>query len=259
MMKVSRNWPSAIMGLMVGAIALSPVGANRGFAGRCEGAIAGSVRWRCRSSVRSGCLSVRPAAGIDAVVRVRQRQRRRLRRQTARGLELQLRRGSAAEGVAERPADQLVDVRLVAKAHFGFRRVHVDVHRVVRHLDEEMHLRAALLDRRLAVGVDDGVRHRAVLDDAAVDEQVLRTARRPLLGQRRDVAEQLDVAAVATHLDQVAAIAVQLIEPLPQRGHRRALQHLAPGARQREADLRVAQRQLRDDDARSAPTRRRRT
>ena len=72
-------------------------------------------------------------------------------------------------------------------------------------------------------------------------------ARRSLLGQRRDVAEQLDVAAVAAHLDQVAPIAVQLIQPVAQRRDRRALQHLASGAGEREADLRIAQRQLRDD------------
>ena len=39
-----------------------------------------------------------------------------------------------------------------------------------------------------AVGVDDRVRDGPVLHDAAVDEHVLRPARRPLLGQRRDVA-----------------------------------------------------------------------
>ena len=41
-----------------------------------------------------------------------------------------------------------------------------------------------------AVGVDDRVRDRPVLDDAAVDEDVLRAARRPLLRQRRDEAGQ---------------------------------------------------------------------
>ena len=78
---------------------------------------------------------------------MRQRQRGWLRRQTARGFELELRRGSAAEGVAERPADQLVDVGLVAKAHFGLRRVYVDVHRIARHLDEEG---IAIVDQHVA-------------------------------------------------------------------------------------------------------------
>ena len=47
-----------------------------------------------------------------------------------------------------------------------------------RHLEEQMDFRAAFLDRRHAVGVDDRVRDRPVLDDAAVDEDVLRPARR---------------------------------------------------------------------------------
>ena len=62
--------------------------------------------------------------------------------------ELQLRRRAATERVAKRTAHQLVDERLVAEPHLRLRRMHVDVHRVGRHLDEEMHLRAALLDRR---------------------------------------------------------------------------------------------------------------
>jgi len=47
-----------------------------------------------------------------------------------------------------------------------------------------MHLRAALLDRRDAVGVDDGVRDRPILDDAAIDEDVLRPPRGALFGER---------------------------------------------------------------------------
>ena len=68
-----------------------------------------------------------------------------------------------------------------------------------------------------AVGVDDRVRDRPVLDDAAVDEDVLRPARRPLLGQRRDVAGQPQAAGLLAHLEQVAALAVQLIQPIAQR------------------------------------------
>ncbi len=108
-------------------------------------------------------------------------------------------------------------------------------------------LRAALLDRGGAVGVNDRVCDRTVLDNAAVDEQVLGSARRPLLRQRGDVAEQLDVAGVAANLDQVAPVAIQLIQPFPQRRYRRALQHLPSGTGEREADLRIAQRQLRDE------------
>ena len=88
----------------------------------------------------------------------------------------------------ERAPHDLVHQRLLAEPHLGLRRVHVDVDAIGRHLDEQMHLGAALLDRRDAVGVDDGVRDRPVLDDAAVDEDVLRPARRSLLGERGDEA-----------------------------------------------------------------------
>ena len=204
-----------------------------------------AVRVRRR---RSGVQRLGQSIGWETPRRKRrQRQRRRIGWQAGRRLELQLRRGAAAERVAERPPNQLVDVRLVAKADLRLRRMHVDVHRVGRHLDEEMHLGAALLDRRHAVGIDDRVRDGPVLDDAAVDEDVLRPARRPLLGQRRDEAEDLHVAAVAPHFDQIGALAVQLVQAIAKRRDRRALQHLAPGAGQREADLRIAERQLRDD------------
>ena len=98
-----------------------------------------------------------------------------------------------------------------------------------------------------AVGVDDRVRDRPVLDDAAVDEDVLRTARRPLLGERRDVAGHAQPAGFLSDLEEIAPLAVDLIQPIAQRRRRRTLQHLAPGARQREADLRIRQRELRDD------------
>ena len=51
-----------------------------------------------------------------------------------------------------------------------------------------MHFWAALLVRRHAVGVENGVRDRPILDDPPVDEHVLRAADRALLGQRRDKA-----------------------------------------------------------------------
>ena len=116
------------------------------------------------------------------------------RRHRVLGPQLQLRHAALAERVHQRAPHDLVHQRLLAEPHLRLRRMHVDVERVGRHLDEQVHLGAALLDRRHAVGVDDRVRDRLVLDDAAVDEDVLRPARRPLLGQRRDVAGQPDAA-----------------------------------------------------------------
>ena len=109
-----------------------------------------------------------------------------------------------------------------------------------------MDLGTPFLDGGDAVRVDDRVRDRAVLDDAAIDEDVLRPARRPLLRQRGDEADNFHLAAVPAHVNQVPTLAVELIQPIPQARHRRALQHLAARAREREPDFRVAERELRD-------------
>ena len=105
--------------------------------------------------------------------------------------------GPLPKRVAEGVADDFVHQRLLAKPHFRLRRVHVDVHAIGRHLEEQMHLGTALLVRRHAVGVDDRVRDGAVLDDAAIDEDVLRTAHRALLRQRGDEAVQPQAAELA--------------------------------------------------------------
>ena len=218
-MNVSRNWPSAIIGRITGSPS-RPAAAGASIGPAAAGPSRLSVPDRCRLSGRSVRLQPDRAlhrlgnvpayvVGSGSVVAGALVRRRRL--------ELQLRRRAAAERVAERPANHLVDVRLIAEAHLRLRRVDVHVDRRRRHRDEQVHLGAALLDRRDAVGVDDGVRDGAVLDDPPVDEDVLRAARRPLLGQRRDVAQHLDVARVAAHLDEIVPLAVQLVEPIAQR------------------------------------------
>ncbi len=179
------------------------------FGCRCDPA----VDCRCESASAGRCG---PAARERAGVGGRQRQRRRRPRVRRRSLELQLRGRAAAQRVAERATNHLVDVGLVAEAHFRLRRVDVHIDRRRRHRDEQMHLGTALLDRRNAVGIDDRVRDRAVLDDPPVDEHVLRTARRPLFSQRRDVAHHLDVPGIAADLDEVFPLAVQLVEPVAQ-------------------------------------------
>ena len=96
------------------------------------------------------------------------------------GVSTQRRGGTAAERVTERAAHELVNQRPLAETDLRLARVHVHVHRIERHLDEQVHLGAAFLDRRHAVGVDDGMGNRLVAHHAAVDEDVLRPARGPL-------------------------------------------------------------------------------
>ena len=128
--------------------------------------------------------------------------------------ELQLRRPALPERVAERAAQHLVHERLLEEPHLRLRRMDVDVDAVGRNPDEQVHLRAALLDRRDAVGLRNRVRDRAVLDDAAVDEDVLGAADRPLVAERRDVAVNLQAARFLAQLDQIEPLAEQLEEPL---------------------------------------------
>ncbi len=135
--------------------------------------------------------------------------------------------------------------RLVAEPHLGLRRVHVHVHGVGRHLDEHVRLGAPLAGRRRRVGVDHGVRHGPVLDDAAVDEELLRAPRRPLLGEGRDEPVDAEASGLLGHRHEVGAIAVQLVEAIRQRGGRRAAEEHARPARHGEPDLGVAQRELR--------------
>ena len=195
-----------------------------------------------RRGTRYPSIRIR-AAGKDTG----QRDRRRLRLRDVFGAQLQLRRAALAERLHERAADDFVHERLIAEPDFRFRRVHVHVERVGRHLDEEMHFRTALLDRRLAIRVDDRVRDRAILDDAPVDEDVLRPARRTLLRQRGDEPGELQPARVLFQLQQIAALAVDLIQAIALGQRRRALEHRAARARQREADGGVRERELRDD------------
>ena len=138
--------------------------------------------------------------------------------------ELQLRRPALPQRLAERAAQDLVHQRVLQEPHFRLRRMDVDVDAIRRDAQEQVDLRAALLDRRDAVGLDDRVRDGPVLDDAAVDEDVLRAAGRPLVAERGDVAFDLQAAGLLPDLDQVGALAEQLEEPLAQAARRRALE-----------------------------------
>src|SRR5262249_56715378 len=130
--------------------------------------------------------------------------------------ELKLRRPPLPQRVAERAPEDFMDERLLEESHFRFGRVDVHVDAVGRDRQEEMDLRAALLDRRDAVGLDDRVGDGPVLDDAAVHEDVLRATRRALIAERGDVALDAQPARVLLDLDEAPASAEQLEEPIPQ-------------------------------------------
>ena len=231
MMKVSRNWPSGISGRMP-----APGVRHRceGCIRRCRGArcvrgIAAPACTRCTLLHRLHPCRRSPTTRVNAPREDagNRRRQRPLPGGKVRGAQLQLRHVPAPQRVGDRAPDDLVHQRLLAKPHFGLRRVHVDVHPVRRHLDEQVHFGAALAIRGDAVGVEDRVRDGPVLDDAAIDEDVLRSARRAGLGERRNEAVDAQAAALACR-------------PRSDRDDRRRSDTAAPATRSRPADTAAA-------------------
>ena len=85
-----------------------------------------------------------------------------------------------------------------------------------------------------------------VAHEPAVDEDVLRPASRPGVGQRRNVALDADAGRLFVDLNQIARVAVDLQQALPPAPGRGTLHQPPPGADQREAYVVRAQRELRD-------------
>src|SRR5262245_17160171 len=158
--------------------------------------------------------------------------------------QLQLGYCAASQCVADGTAHQLVNDRLLAKAHFRLRWVDVDVHAFRRNFQEQVDLGTSLAIRGDAVGIEDRMGNRAVFDDAAVDEDVLGAAGRTRFGKRRNEPKDAQPAHVAAYLDEILAIAVDLIDAIGQTADRRTLQRLAPGAREREAHVRIPESEL---------------
>ena len=154
------------------------------------------------------------------------RHRLRLGRTRRERRELQLGRASLTKSVAKCAAQHFVHQRLLEKPHLRFRRMHVDVHAIRRNADEQVHFRAALLDRRDAVRLGYRVRDRPILDDAPVDEDVLRAAHRALIAECRDVAVDLQARGFLTQLDQIETFTEQLKESLAQAVRRGTLNEL---------------------------------
>jgi len=96
--------------------------------------------------------------------------------------------------------------------------MHVDVHGVGRHVDEQVRFGTALAGGRGRVRVDHGVGNRPVLHDAPVDEILLGRACRPLLGQRRDIPANAQAPRFLVDANQIRALSVQLIEALVEAG-----------------------------------------
>ena len=214
--------------------------------GDAQAAVGRNLRGRGPFAFAPG---LRPPAGKDGGIGGRERHGQRQRRLLGDGgrrgrAEGEGRHRRTAQRVGHRHPHARVQERLVAKAHLGLGRVHVHVHGIERHLDEQVHLRAAFLDRGRAVGVADRVRDGLVAHHPPVDEHVLRPARHGGR-QRRDHAVDRQTAGAPLNRHQIGAVAVDLEQPVAQAGRGRVFEPAPAGRGEREPDVHVAQRHLR--------------
>ena len=122
----------------------------------------------------------------------------------------------------------------------------VDIHPIRRDPDEQVHFRAAFLDRGDAVGLGNRVRNGSVLHDPPVDENVLGAADGALVTEGGHVAMDLDPGRLFPDLDQIEPFTKELKEPITKTARRWTLENFSTGARQREPDLGISKRHLRD-------------
>ena len=167
------------------------------------------------------------------------------RRRPARRRQRHLRRRLLPQRVGQPAPDHLVDQPLLDEPHLRLGRVDVDVDALVRQLQEQVHLGAARLDGGAAVGVVHRVQDGPVLHRAAVDEQVLGAAGRPVGGQRRRQTVQPDPRRLLAHLDQPRPIAVDLEEPVGEGRHRGMVEQRARAAAQPKTHLDMGEGKLR--------------
>ena len=112
---------------------------------------------------------------------------------------------SRASACFERMHDQRAHQAGIAKTHFGFGRMHVDVDLARRERDEQSDQRMAVARQIIGVGRAHRADQELVADRPAVDEKIL--AERVGAGQRRQrrVAGDGDAVALRRDLDRVGA------------------------------------------------------
>ena len=140
------------------------------------------------------------------------------------------------QGRPHRPLDRGEDRAAVGELHLGLRGVHVHVHHVGRHLDEEERLEAPVASARRAVGLEDRLRERPVPHRAPVHEEAEVRPRRPRpVGPRHEAAHRRPLRA-ALHGDDVLdePRPEQLEEPRGEPVHRGRLEERPPARLQRE-------------------------
>ncbi len=100
---------------------------------------------------------------------------------------------------------ELVDALAFAEAHFALGRVHVHIHLLRRHFEEQHESGVALVVQDVLIGLAHGVHQHLVAHEAAVDEEILLVAGGARIGGQGGDAVQVQVADLA--LDVAAEFA----------------------------------------------------
>ncbi len=112
---------------------------------------ASQASWRHQRGALRTIRAARRRGARPEAQRQRTRLRRARRERRARR-QHQLRAPCRAQRIDNRAAQDFMHQPLIEEPHFGLGRMHVHVHAIRPELDEQMDFRAALLDRRDAVG-----------------------------------------------------------------------------------------------------------
>ena len=116
----------------------------------------------------------------------------------------------------DRADDQAADGRRVAKAHFGLRRVDVDVDLSGIAFDEQRRNRMPVGGEEIEIGAPERAGERLVAHRAPVDEQELLGGVRPTIGRQPRAAEEPRALAPRVKRDRIQReiVAERLAKPL---------------------------------------------
>ena len=164
-----------------------------------------------------------------------------------------------AHGIEHSLVDSLEEQPLILELHLDLLRMDVDIHRARRHREHQHRQRKAILRHERLIGVVDGLRERAALDDAPVDDERLPGA--AALEHRRLRDESFDADALRLickgkreqrirHMRAVDGLDRIVETAVPRRQQR----HLVV-IEETERDLRMRERELYDKIVDARPLR----
>jgi len=159
---------------------------------------------------------------------------------------------SLVQALLDRADNEAADGGRVAKAHFGFRRVDVDVNLGGLAFDKQSRDRMPVRGQEIEIGAPERAGERLVPHGAPVDEQELLRGVRPAIGRQAHPAREPSAVAVRLERDRIRGelIAQRLPEPPSETGFAgargRPVETRAQVGREGDADLGRSHRQALD-------------